>query len=133
MKISKESRKLSRELFRASFTDGGLDPMKVRRLVESIVEKKPRRFVEVLKNYQRLVRIEMHKHQALIESAIPLNSETTARVTQELKAKYGRDLTVDFRQNPDLIGGLRIKIGSDVWDGSIRNRLQRLEQELLKA
>jgi F-type H+-transporting ATPase subunit delta len=32
--------------------------------------------------------------------------------------------------NPDLLGGMRIRVGSDVWDSSVRNRLQRLQQQL---
>jgi len=51
----------------------------------------------------------------------------------DLKAKYGSDLATDFKINPDLLGGLRIKIGSDVWDGSVRNRLTRLGEELAQA
>ncbi len=49
---------------------------------------------------------------------------------RDLRSKYGDGLTTDFRVNPNLIGGLRIRVGSDVWDGSVRGRLDRLEQEL---
>lgn len=129
MKLSKESRRLSRELFRASFTDNLLNPAKVKQVVESIIEKRPRNFLEVLKNYQRLIRLEVQKHSALVESATPLTQETVDRITQDMRRKHGRELTLEFRHTPDLIGGLRIRIGSDVWDGSIRNRLSRLEQQ----
>jgi F-type H+-transporting ATPase subunit delta len=47
-----------------------------------------------------------------------------------LKKKYGSDLTTDFVVNPQLLGGMRIRVGSDVWDGSVRNRLERLQQQL---
>ena len=45
----------------------------------------------------------------------------------DLRKKYGKDLTFDFQTNPDLLGGMRVKVGSDVWDGSVRARLQQLE------
>jgi F-type H+-transporting ATPase subunit delta len=47
-----------------------------------------------------------------------------------LKKKYGGDLTAEFVVNPQLLGGMRIRVGSDVWDGSVRNRLERLQQQL---
>jgi F-type H+-transporting ATPase subunit delta len=47
-----------------------------------------------------------------------------------LKVRYGEDLTTEFRTNPELLGGLRIKIGDDVWDGSVRNRLSQLQEQL---
>ena len=47
-----------------------------------------------------------------------------------LKQKYGSDLTTGFVVNLKLLGGMRIRVGSDVWDGSVRNRLERLQQQL---
>jgi len=46
-----------------------------------------------------------------------------------LRRRYGDDLTTEFRTNPDLLGGLRIKIGDDVWDGSVKNRLHKLQEQ----
>jgi F-type H+-transporting ATPase subunit delta len=51
-------------------------------------------------------------------------------VLRDLRAKYGSDVSADFSVNPKLIGGLRIRIGDDVFDGSVRGRLARLEQGL---
>jgi F-type H+-transporting ATPase subunit delta len=130
MKISKESRKLAKQLFQASFTNDRLDGAKVRGLVRSIVQSKPRHHLEVLKEFQRLVRLELEKHHAVIESAVPLDQETSQRVAGDLRRRYGADLATDFAVNPALIGGLRIRIGSDLWDGSVRARLDRLETEL---
>ena len=130
MKLSKEVRKVTKELFQGSFTQGQLDPEKVRNVVSQIVAGKPRHYVDILKNYHRLIRLEMDKRHAVIESAAALSQETSAHVLRDLKNKYGEGLTTDFRVNPDLIGGLRIRVGSDVWDGSVRGRLDRLDQEL---
>jgi F-type H+-transporting ATPase subunit delta len=49
---------------------------------------------------------------------------------KNLKTKYGSDLTTEFIVDPRLLGGMRVRVGSDVWDGTVRNRLERLEQEL---
>lgn len=130
MKINKEMRRLSRELLRASFTDGQLDQGKIASLVQSLVAKKPRHYVNILHNYKRLIRLELQKHHATVESASELNPETSADITRNLKRKYGADLTMEFVVKPEHLGGLRIRVGSDVWDGTVRNRLQRLQQEL---
>ena len=130
MKLTKEVRKVSKELFQASFTGNQLDPEKVRGLAAQIVAGKPRHYVDILKNYHRLIRLELDKRHAVIESAAELNQDTSDLVLRDLRSKYGDGLTTDFRVNPDLIGGLRIRVGSDVWDGTVSGRLDRLDQAL---
>ncbi len=130
MKITKEARNLSRQLFQLSLTDGRLDRAKVNSLVQSVLAEKPRHYQGALEAYQRLMRLEMEKRHAVIESAAPLNDGTANAIVSSLKQKYGDDLTIEFSVNPELIGGMRIKIGSDVWDGSVRQRLSKLENQL---
>jgi F-type H+-transporting ATPase subunit delta len=130
MKINKEIRRLSRELLRASFTDGQLDQGKIASVLQSLIEKKPRYYIAVLENYKRLLRLEVEKRHARIESASELTPEVSSGIVSNLRRKYGQDVTTEFLVNPELLGGLRIRVGSDVWDGTVRNRLERLEQIL---
>jgi F-type H+-transporting ATPase subunit delta len=130
MKINKEIRRLSREMLRASFTDGQLDRGKVASLVQSLIEKKPRHYVDILQNYRRLLRLEIEKKHATIESAEEMSPEIKERIVSNLRRKYGADLTTEFVVNPQLLGGMRVRVGSDVWDGSVRSRLERLQQQL---
>lgn len=130
MKVNKEIRRLSRELLRASFTDGQLDKGKIGSLVESLITKKPRHYLNVLENYKRLLRLEIEKRNARIESATELAPEVASDITINLKRKYGNDLTTEFVVDPAVLGGMRIRVGSDVWDGTVRNRLERLANEL---
>jgi len=130
MKINKEIRRLSREMLRASFTDGQLDSGRIASLVDSLIARKPRNYVDVLKNYRRLLRLEVEKRRARIETASEVDREATSKVIENLKKRYGDDLTTEFVVNPQLLGGMRIRVGSDVWDGTVRNRLERLQQQL---
>ena len=130
MKNKKETRQLSRALLRASFTDGQLDQGRVSSLVKSLLEKKPRNYLDVLDEYKRLIRLEVEKRTATIESASELNPDVASDLVGNLKRKYGPDLTTRFVVNPELLGGMRIRVGDDVWDSSVRNRLQRLQQQL---
>jgi F-type H+-transporting ATPase subunit delta len=130
MKINKEIRRLSREMLRASSTDGQLDPGRIESLVESLIARKPRYCVEILQNYRRLLRLELEKRRARVETASAVDSETSSKLVANLKKKYGNDLTTEFVVDPQLLGGMRIRVGSDVWDGTVRNRLEQLQQQL---
>jgi F-type H+-transporting ATPase subunit delta len=130
MRVNKETRRLSREMLRASFTDGQLDRGRVASLVQSLIARKPRHYIDILQNYKRLLRLELQKRHAVIESAVELEPRVAAEIGGRLKRKYGDDLTTEFTVDLALLGGIRVRVGSDVWDGSVRNRLQRLEQQL---
>ena len=130
MKINKETRQLSKELLRASIVDGKLDSSRISSLIKSLIEKKPRHYIQALEAYQRLLRLEVEKRTATIETATELAPEAGQQIVDNLKRKYGNDLAARFLVTPDLLGGMRIRVGSDVWDSSVRNRLHRLQQQL---
>jgi len=130
MKINKETRQLAKGLLRSSFVDGRLDGSRVASLVKSLIEKKPRNYIKALDAYKRLLRLEVEKRSATIETATELAPEAGAQIVANLKRKYGEDLAAKFVVNPELLGGMRIRVGSDVWDSSVRNRLHRLQQQL---
>ena len=128
MKVSKEARKLSKQLLQKSFTEGRLDPAKIKGGVEAVISAKPRDYLPALKNYHRLIRLEVDKRHAIIESATPLDAKISQEIIQSLVTGHGSDVTTEFKVNPELLGGLRIKLGSNVWDGSIQNHLARLQE-----
>ena len=130
MKLNKEIRQVSRKMLQASFTDGQLDLGRISALVDSLVTRKPRNYVDALKNYKRLLRLELEKRHATIETASEVDSAVRSEIEANLKSKYGNDLSTEFHVVPELLGGMRIRVGNDVWDGSVRNRLQRLQHEL---
>ena len=130
MKINKEMRQQSKGLFRASFVDGRLDKDRIAAIVKALIEKKPRNYIQLLEAYKRLLRLEVDKRTATIETATELSPDAGEKLAGNLKRKYGSDLTTHFVVNPELLGGMRIRVGSDVWDSSVRNRLQRLQQQL---
>jgi F-type H+-transporting ATPase subunit delta len=130
MKLNKEIRQLSRKMLQASFTDGQLDPGRISSLVDSLIAQKPRNYIDVLKNYRRLLRLELEKRHATVETASEVDPAIRSEIVANLKNKYGDDLSTEFHVDPELLGGMRIRVGSDVWDGSVRNRLERLQHEL---
>jgi len=127
MKISKHALRDARRLFRGCLVGGLLEESRVRRAAELLVEKKPRDYVQVLKRLHRLVRLDVARHTARVESAAPLSAELRADVAARVKKKYGEGVSLSFGEDPALLGGLRIQVGSDLYDGSIRARLEKLE------
>lgn len=130
MKISKEARRTSRQLFRACLADGKLDESRVRLVVAQVAASKPRGYIAILDAFQGLVRTEIDSHRALVESATPLTPELQANLATSLAAKYGRPLSLEFQTQPELLGGIRVKVGSDVWDGTVKARLENLRISL---
>jgi F-type H+-transporting ATPase subunit delta len=128
MKISKQAQRDARQLFRSCFVSGLLDENRVRQAVSLLSSQKPRGYVEILSRLQRLVKMDLEQHAARVESAMPLPADLQADVTDEIKKKYGGGVSLSFSHNPALIGGLRIQVGSDLYDGSIKRRLDKLEE-----
>ena len=130
MKISKEARRSSRQLFKACLVNGKLDDSRVRSVVSKVAEAKPRAYMGILNNFSSLVRGEIDRQRAVVESATPLTSDLQANLKTSLSQKYGRELTLEFLVSPELLGGIRVKVGSDVWDGSVKARLEALKASL---
>lgn len=130
MKISKEARRTSRQLFRVCLADGKLDESRVRLVVAQVAASKPRGYIAILDAFLGQVRAEIDSHRALVESATPLTAELQSNLASSLAAKYGRSLSLEFQTQPELLGGIRVKVGSDVWDGSVKARLENLRVSL---
>jgi F-type H+-transporting ATPase subunit delta len=93
-----------------------------------MIESKRRAALALLSHFRRLVKLEYARHTAEVESAMPLPSDLRASIQAGLARVYGPGISSSFAHNPGLIGGMRIKVGSDVYDGSVRARLAALEK-----
>lgn len=126
MKISKVAASTARRLFGLCQTDGRLDEAKLRTVVSRLATDKPRDYRSILGALQRLTRLEIERRKVLVESAVELDEATRQRVAGGLAKQYGADLDIRYVVDADLIGGLRIRVGHDVLDGSVKGRLDRL-------
>ncbi len=128
MKISKQALRDARQLFRSCQVNGLLDEARVRQVLALLVAQKPRGFLGILSRLHRLVKLDLERRAANVESAMPLAAGLQADLKSRLENIYGAGLSLAFTQNPALIGGLRIQVGSDLYDGSVKTRLEKLEQ-----
>jgi len=126
----KQTRQQAKRLLRWYRVDGHVDDGRVRQAIKAILASRRRGYVMLLGQFERLLKLERARHLARIESAVPMVPDLQARVRESLESAFGADLATAFVHNPDLIGGTRIQIGSDVYDGSVRSRLAALERSL---
>lgn len=126
MKINREARQNAKSLLRLCMEKGFLDESKVRQILQMIVAKKPRGYVGILTRFQKLIQIEISKTTVTVESAVEL-PDKGASVFKTVETKWGPSSSQSYRVVPGLIGGLRITRGSDIWDGSVRARLNALK------
>jgi F-type H+-transporting ATPase subunit delta len=128
MKIKKQAKREAKELFRFCLVNSLLDETRVRQVVQHVAAAGRRDCPAILSHFGRLVKLDLARHTATIESATPLPADLQAAVEDGLMRRYGRGLTTAFAHRPALIGGMRIQVGSDVYDGSVRAGLAALEQ-----
>jgi len=130
MKPNRRSRRVARQLFQLCLVGGKLNADRVRQVAKRLGEGTERNALAVLSHFQRMVRLDHAQHTAVIESAEPLTDQVRRAVEAQLTRLHGADLGISVALNPSLIGGMRITVGSSVYDGSVRGRLNALEQQL---
>jgi len=130
MKIDRHSRVLAKKaLLAARNGDGSIDEAKIRELVTLFVDNKPRNYIAVLTYLTRLIELAQEENTVRVESAVPL-ADKGASVFAELERRYGKAASTVYEENPKLLGGLKIRRGNNIWDGSLSGRLGRLQQAL---
>jgi len=127
MQIPKDAKLKARELFESSLADSGrTDSAKALSIADLVVKAAPRHSVQILREFTRLIRLETAGHHAVIESAAILDQETRDSILKSLQERDGGTVTVEVKVDPALIGGARIRLGSEVWDASVLSRLLAL-------
>ena len=128
MKGTKQSRRFAKQLFKSCQVNGQLDADRTQKTVQLLIEQKPRGYFGILQHLHRLVKLDEASRTARVESAVALGQAQQQDIQDSLNRLKGRDVTVEFAENPRLIGGMRVKIGDDVFDGSVKTRLTGLSE-----
>ncbi len=130
MKATRKARRTARHLFRLCVVNGQLDPGRVRQVAAGVATSGRRGALGVLSDFQRMLRLSLDRRRAVVESATPLPGDVRDDVTASLERMYGTGLETSFEVNPALIAGMRVRVGSDVYDGSVRGRLASIDAGL---
>ena len=130
MKISKQAWRDGKALFKTCQVNGVLDENRVRQAVRAVIAQKPRGYVAILSHFQRLVKLDLERRTAQVENAVQTSPALMESIKAQIAKRYGFGLNVQFLTNPELIGGIRVQVGSDVFDGSVRARLDELAERM---
>jgi|DewCreStandDraft_2_1066082.scaffolds.fasta_scaffold01567_16 F-type H+-transporting ATPase subunit delta len=85
----------------------------------------------IVRAYRQLRDREARRVRVEVQSAVPLGEAYLERIAGQLRDIFRLEPLVTNRVEPELLGGLVVRIGDWVFDGSVRSRLSKLEKELL--
>ncbi len=128
MRTTRRARREAKRLYRACVVGGLLDEARARQVVDRVAGARRRGSLAFLSHFQRLVQLDRARHEAVVQSATPLPPDLRKSVESGVARVYGPGVSTSFADNPALIGGMRVKVGSDVYDGSVRAALLALEE-----
>ena len=128
MKSGRQSKREANRLFRRCVVNGLLDEHRAREAAELMLGARTRDARAGLAHFLRLVKLDQARHAANVESAVPLGPELRSALEAGLTRRFGPGLTTRFAQRPELVGGLRIQVGCNVFDDSVLARLEALEK-----
>ena len=84
-------------------------------------------FEGMVRDYEELAREFRGESMAVVTSAVPLTEAEAVALRRKLEKKFGRKMTLRFREDPALLGGIRVEADGRVIDGSIRNKLDEIK------
>ena len=84
----------------------------------------------VIRAFRRLASEHRGETAAEVVTARPLNDDQVAALKTQLRARAGRDVAIEATVDPDILGGIVVKLGSQQIDASIRTKLNRLAQAM---
>lgn len=102
--------------------------------LDLLVERSRVGLIELICNaYQEYYDEELNVIRAKVKTAVPLSEELQEKLRQTLIKLAGRNVEIDIEEDPSIIGGLVVKMGDKVWDGSIKTQLENIRQNLIRG
>ena len=130
MKVTRRVQREAKQLLRLCTSNGELNEDRARAIVKRIGEGRYRNCAALLFQLRRLIKLNIARRSAQVQSAVALQTDTRQTLSDRLQRLYGPGLSTSFEETPALIGGMRIKVYCDVYDGSVKGALDRLEARL---
>ncbi len=126
MRGNKQSQQLARQLFRLSMAERQLSPERVTGVLQYLDKHPPARPLPVLQAYHRLISLEVARSRAVVEHAGPIADSLLQSIESAMSKRYGRPVTTVTKPNPDLLAGVRVRVGDDVYESSVAGQLASL-------
>ena len=104
----------------------GLDPIAAKFLGVLAKNGRKRELRRIIRLFKRIAADHRGETTADVITARPLMDDQVAALKEQLRARAGRDVTIDASVDPNILGGIVVKLGSQMIDASIRTKLNRL-------
>ncbi len=88
---------------------------------------------QIADEYRAMVDLKLNRVRAGVTLAREPDALTRSVIVERLAAAIGKDVIAGFATDPSLLGGVVVRIGDRVYDGSVRKRLGRLRQQLIQG
>ena len=124
------SRNEAGKAFAALAPQLGIDPITANFLGVLARNGRKRELRPVIRAFRRLAADHRGETTADVITARPLKDDQIEALKQQLRSRAGCDVTIDARVDPDILGGIVVKLGSQMIDASIRTKLNRLAQAM---
>ena len=85
---------------------------------------------EIASQFRAMKNAKGGSSDATVYSAFPIDGQALAGLSQVLEKRFGRKLNVNVQQQPELIGGIRVVVGDEVLDTSVKARLEQMKVAL---
>ncbi|RMD96962.1 MAG: ATP synthase F1 subunit delta [Deltaproteobacteria bacterium] len=96
-----------------------------------VEEKRISHLMAIDAAYQQLLDVSLGRVRATIVTATPLDDEVVERLRKALQKMLDREPIVNVEHDPEVLGGIRLRVGSTVYDGTVRTHLENLREELI--
>ena len=120
------SRDAAGKAFAALAPQLGLDPITANFLGVLARNGRKRELRAIIRLFKRIAADHRGETTAEVVTARPLKDDQVAALKQQLRTRAGRDVTIDASVDPNILGGIVVKLGSQMIDASIRTKLNRL-------
>jgi len=110
-----------------------IDPVSANFLRVLLEHNRIRYFNEILEKFTQMVKARKGVLDAGVITAEPLGQEDVTRIKKRLEKMTGKRVNVTPQTDADIIGGTVVRIGSKIYDGSIRTRLAEMKRRLAEV
>jgi F-type H+-transporting ATPase subunit delta len=112
-------------IFKENFSE------ETRQFLKLLLEKDRIRYITDICDYVRVTYSHGESLEGVLKASYPLDLEVIQEIKSKLENKFQKKINLYLELDPDLLGGIQIRIGNTVIDGSVRRRLDELKKKLM--
>lgn len=126
MSNRKKTAAFARQLFKMSLEDGTVSAERVSGVLSWIEKHRPAGATTLLRAYKRLIETEVDRNRAVIEFAGDISPEIFQQIATTMSGRFDREIEAVPVARPELIAGVRVRVGCDIFENSVVSQLATL-------